>query len=174
MANRSRFPRSAVRGPRRETEWLFIDFISSTTGGVGGTLLASLDAAALAIRPFTVIRTHLELYFSSDQEIASEQQAGALGMAVVSDQASGIGVTAVPTPVIDQGSDLWFVYQVLFNAFQFSSAVGTQKEGTRYTVDSKAMRKVNADQDIVLCMGLSAIGSGFNLMVAGRFLVKLH
>jgi hypothetical protein len=48
---------------------------------------------------------------SSDQFAQSESQIGAIGLAVVTDQAVGIGVTAVPTPITDLSSDSWFLHR---------------------------------------------------------------
>ena len=159
---------------RRKTDWLDIPYTLQSSAGTGGAILSSLNAAALAARPFTVVRTRIELYIISDQQAASEFQAGGFGMAVVSDQASAIGVTAVPTPVTDLSSDLWFVHQVMFNSFVFADATGVTQEGTRYVIDSKAMRKVNSDEDIVIVQEFSAVGSGFTVASAGRMLIKLH
>jgi len=97
-------------GPRRDTLWFFIGSSVVNLTALGGTLLTSLNAAALSLRPFTVIRTHLSVHLRSDQFAASEEQAAGVGMAVVSDEASAIGVSAIPTPVTDAASDLWFVH----------------------------------------------------------------
>jgi len=73
----------------------------------------------------------------------------------------------------DSKSDLWFIHQYLVNDFTFVSSVGFDAAGgNRYTIDSKAMRKVNEDQDVVLVGEFSSTGSGFTLMVAGRLLIK--
>ena len=168
---RNRFRNGRPTTPRL-TEWAGITFSSTVFTATGGTILGSLNAAALALRPFTIIRTHVELFVLSDQSAAIEFQAGAFGMAVVSDQASAIGVTAVPTPVTDSDSDLFFVHQVFFA--DESNLTDRTKGGNHYSIDSKAMRKVNGDQDLIISAELSDIGSGFRLLVGGRFLLKLH
>ena len=56
-----------------------------------------LSAIGLALRPFTLIRVRGIFTIASDQSAATETQVGALGVAVVSEQAASIGVTAVPT-----------------------------------------------------------------------------
>ena len=98
-------------------------------------------------------------------------------MAVVSDQAEAIGVTAVPTPITDMASDLWFVHQLLYNEFTFADATGFEDRGQeQYVIDSKAMRKVEDGEDVVV-VGESASGAGtggFVMAVGGRVLVKLH
>ena len=170
---RSRIP-SVVRSQKRLTDWAFISPFLTTQVGAGGVLIASLNAAALALRPFTIVRSIFELMVVSDQETVSEIQIGGFGVAVVSDQAVGIGVTAIPTPLTDLGSDLWLAHQVLLGNF-----IGTGNSDTesanRYVVDSKAMRKVNGDQDVVIVTEMnSALASGLTIFGAGRMLFKLH
>ena len=157
---------------RRETVWFGFAFTSSTVTGAGGNILTSLNAAALALRPFTIVRTHMAYQVVSDQAAAIEVQAGAIAMAVVSDQAVAIGVTAVPTPVTDAGSDLFFMYRVFHG--DESNLTDRAKSGTRFEVDSKAMRRVDVGEDIVQVLELSTSGQGFTFAGAGRMLVKLH
>jgi len=160
---------------RRQTAWLGFSPALSTLTTAGGTIVYSLNAAALAARPFTVVRTHMELYIISDQAAASEDQIGAFGWCVVSDQALAIGVTAVPTPITDLGSDLFFVHKIAMSSLLKDSTAGfAAVAGTPYTVDSKAMRKVNDDQDIVGVAEVAVAGNGIILFSAGRMLVKLH
>ena len=113
----------------------------------------------------------------SDQLIATEDQEVGYAKAVVSDQASAIGITAVPTPVTDSASDLFHVYEMLFGSFSFLSSVGyDQVGGTRnvWTIDSKAMRKVNDDQDIVTMIETSGTSEGVIVVSFTRTLIKLH
>ncbi len=115
----------------------------------------------------------MEIMLRSDQAAAIETQAAAIGMAVVSDQASAIGVTAVPTPITDGASDLWYLHKYIFA--DESNLTDRTRGATKVSIDSKAMRKVNGDEDIVLVSELSgAIGAGAIITVALRFLLKLH
>ena len=158
---------------RRETSWLFWQTVESTLGGAPTVVLTnSLNAAALAMRPFTIVRTRGVMYIRSDQAAASETYGAALGFAVVSNQASSIGVTAVPTPVADQGSDLFFVYEQLFSHLSVRSDIGQLVEGQFLKWDSKAMRKVNDDQDIVSVLENEIAGTV--VVTSGRMLIKLH
>ena len=163
-------------GERRFATWFSIDATSTNHSAAGGTILNTMTAVELAKRPFTVVRTHLELQIQSDQTAASELQLGAIGLCVVSDQAVGIGVTAVPTPVTDADSDLWFLHQWIMSSFLFASGVGLEEPNTRrYSIDSKAMRKVNDDEQVIIVAELNgAISSGFNIEVAGRLMIKEH
>ena len=107
MARRQFARGAAAISQKRLTSWFQFQPIR-VTGAAGGTIMFSLNAAALALRPFTIVRSRFEVGIISDQTAATEDQLGAIGMAVVSDQAVAVGVTAVPTPITDMGSDLWF------------------------------------------------------------------
>ena len=163
------------RGERRQTLWFDFGLAQFTLTVSGGTIYYSLNAAALALRPFTVIRSRFEMMIRSDQVGASEDQFGAFGFAIVSDQAVAVGVSAVPTPVTDLGSDLWFVHQPMLHSMAFASSSGFDtNRGARYSVDSKAMRKVEDGQDLVGVGEFATGGSGLNISVMGRMLVKTH
>jgi len=163
---------------RRESLWFAgVAFREGEPVG-GATIVASLNAAALALRPFTIVRTRGLLLVTSDQIANIEPQAGAFGMAIVSDQAVSAGITAVPTPTLDSGSDLFFVYERLLNEFTISSAVGIQASAGSHTiVDSKAMRKVEDGQDMIQVTEAEASTShtqGMNIAGFMRVLIKLH
>ncbi len=177
MAFNPRRFRQAVRA-RRETLWLFVATVESTlSGGPTAVLANSLSAAALALRPFTIVRTRGIIHIRSDQAAATETYAGDLGYAVVSDQAAAIGITAVPTPFTDLASDLWFFHQIMDGSFVFVSGVGFTSDGvgsSQRDFESKGMRKVNGDQDVVFTLETSTLSSGAILYAAGRILIKLH
>ena len=158
---------------RRETLWIEISTVEATLGGAPTAVLAnSLNAAALALRPFTVVRTRGIFFARSDQNIAGETYMADLGLCVVSDQAAAIGVTAVPTPATDKGSDLFFVYEQLISRHFFGTSVGVNEQGISKQFDSKAMRKVNDDQDLVLVLENEI--NGVVTATSGRLLIKLH
>ncbi len=162
-------------GARRATSWLDLPPVFSGISGTG-TLLLSLTVPEKAKRPFTIVRTHLRVHIQSDQSLASEIAIAAVGMCVVSDQASAIGITALPTPLTDLASDLWFVHQLIFNNFVFADATGfVESAGEQVEVDSKAMRKVNDDEDVVVVAEIdTALANGASMILAGRVLIKEH
>ena len=161
---------------RRLTAWFSLDANAQLLTGAGSEALSqSLNATALAARPFTVIRFRGIIGISSDQGVAGEDQSAALGVAVVSDQASAIGITAVPSPISDRGSDLFFVYEdMVASMFVASNSGVIPNLMTSRQFDSKAMRKVNEDEDVVITKGTTALSDGVILYTAGRLLVKLH
>ena len=161
-------------GLRRETLWLAGTYASTTIAASTAVIVSSLNAAALALRPFTVVRARGLLMLESDQIAAAERLRCAYGVAVVSDQASAIGVTAVPTPTTDDGSDLWFLYQTIAHSVQVTA--GQLAVGPAYhqvEMDSKAMRKVEDGMDIVTVVEQgAAVGAILTNYI--RLLIKLH
>jgi len=164
------------QGPSRETLWFgTTEAIVTLAAANSAQLVTSLNAAALALRPFTVIRSYIQWSMMSDQLVALEDQQVGYGRAVVSDQASAIGVTAVPTPFTDLSSDLWFMHGILSSRFvDTGTAVEVAPNPVQVTLESKAMRKVEDGQDLITVMENSSISAGTRSLVAGRLLIKLH
>ncbi len=166
---------SVLRGGRmrRESLWFGgVDQSTTTSGASSAVALTSLNAAALSLRPFTIIRTRGIIRIQSDQAAAAEVQGAAWGACVVSDQSLAIGVTALPTPVTDSGSDLWFGYEwIMSNATDLTDlAIG----GVSKEIDSRAMRKVEDGQDVITVMESAVNTNGLTLRSFSWFLVKLH
>ncbi len=159
----------------RETLWIG-DSIGDNVLAAGGTavLLAMLNATALALRPFTVVRSRGLLAIRSDQQAANEAFQCAFGAAIVSAQAEAIGVTAIPTPITDNASDLWYIYETMFGNFQFASGVGFDSAPNNREVDSKAMRKVEDGEQLIFAVESDASSSGLVFTSFVRTLVKLH
>ena len=172
MAHRVR-GRGFVRPLKKTMIWIGLG------GGVQNVTAAKdlmfvLNAAALLLRPFTILRSHLEIWIQSDQTVATEQFVGVLGHIIVKEIASGIGVTAVPGPVAEIDSD-WYIHQPIENTFLLGDATGFQGgAGRRYSVDSKAMRKVGTQEDAVTVLENTTSAVGANIAVRGRQLVQLH
>ena len=163
-----------VRPPARTSIWLGFNLGPIVVPANSAILAGSLDAAALALRPFTIIRTHLVIRWVTDQAAVAEFPHGAFGSMVVTDQATAIGVTAVPDPISDPDAD-WYFYHGLTVEMIFLSSVGFESDaGHTYLIDSKAMRKVGPNQDIVDVVSNQHATHGAVLTVQGRQLIKLH
>ncbi len=155
--------------------WVGKDLTTNNVNTSNVVMIRSANAALLALRPFTVVRSHVFLSLQSDQVIATEDQQVAFGGCVVSDQAVAIGVTAVPTPLTDLGSDLWYMWKMLQNSFALLSAIGVATNFNKtWEIDSKAMRKVEDGQDIIDVFEVASTSDGLSLTSVGRMLLKLH
>jgi len=160
----------------RKTFWLGGTIVSNVLSGAGsGALLTSLNAAALALRPFTIVRTRGVWSVSSDQLIANESQQVAYGSIVVSDEAVAVGITAVPTPVAQDASS-WIHYDMTLQTFDFISAVGAFPDMApwRMVIDSKSMRKVEEGQDLITVVENGGSADGAVVSSYVKTLIKLH
>ena len=173
MAFRNTRPRS---GPKRSTSWLEIAPTGVTLTAGGGTITHSLTTAEKAKLPFTIVRTYLHLRIISDQLAAAESQFLAVSGAVVSQQAEAVGVSAIPTPLNELASDYFFIHGFISSSFGFLTAVGFDgREGASKDFESKAMRKVHEDEDVVFAVEIdTGISGGVVVAIAGRMLIKEH
>ena len=168
----SRFIRGVARGPRRRSLWLASSTVSTTLATPSSVIQTSLNAAAKALRPFTIVRSRGLLLVTSDQITTLEFQDIAYGHIVVQDPAVVAGVVSVPTPATDDASD-WHVYQKVMNEFLFVTSSGVDgASGRMIEFDSKAMRKVDLGQDLIAVV--ENVGAGAIVNAYARVLIKLH
>ena len=173
MAHRvvSRVMRGRV-GPKRSTQWI---------GSAADTAPTAIPANGVRMdqtfpfgEPATIVRTRGTLWVGTDQEAADETVFGAMGMAVVTNAAAAIGITALPLPSTDNFDDAWFVWLPWMSSFRFSSASGAQDQTfARFDFDSKAMRKVHDGSTAVVVFENDA-ADGLLFVILFRMLVKLH
>ena len=174
MANRIVRSRIPSGRSKRNTTWAVC---SSPTG------FSTCDAATKCIAvlvpsttlldliPFTIVRTRGIVTIQSDQSVATETQTGAFGMGIMNDVAGSLGVTALPGPAANCGWPGWFVHQ-FFNQSFLQTANGVLLNGVSYEIDSKAMRKVEAEQDIAFMVENFGASHGLQFAVSFRMLLK--
>ncbi len=160
-------------GRRRDTVWVAEKWTENNLASGAAILLDVFSVATLALRPFTIVRTRGMLLVNSDQTVATERQLGAFGMAIVSDQAVAIGITAIPTPITDRDSDLWFLYEPFARMQNVADATGVSAYSPQ-VFDSKAMRKVEDGQEMVGVAELDTLSDGATFQQTFRMLLKLH
>ena len=170
---RARVVRARRFGKVGETTWIGAGIAATAVAGSVKTQISVLSAGALALRPFTVMRTRLTILFESDQIAVSERSAGGFGAIVVNDVASALGITAIPGPISDDNSP-WFVYQGMLSSLLFGDATGfIAVGGIQYEIDSKAMRKVGSNEDINFIFE-NRTTKGAIVSIEGRMLLKFH
>ena len=99
---------------------------------------------------------------------------GAFGLGIVQEQATSIGITAVPHPIADSSSGLWFTWVPFVGLFLFSSAVGVHPQrATNYVIDSKVMRKFGANERLAIVIENEEGSSGLQFWYTLRILSKL-
>ena len=173
---RSVTTRGFRRAQRRESRWLEIPAVSTSLAAASTAVISHVfTTEELALRPFTIVRTRGVWHGRSDQAGANENWHIGLSAAIISEQAIAVGVTAVPTPFTDQGSDLFFLYELMVSRVQVITAAGFESAtGIMLPFDTKAMRKVEDGQDIALCQETSSLSAGVVVTLTGRMLIKLH
>ena len=167
---------SFTRPAPRTKMWIGAGVGVTNIAGSTKALVSLLSAGAKTLRPFTILRTRMLIHAFSDQLGASEEPICSYGSIVVTDTAAAIGVTAVPNPSGISGDPEadWYLWQAMSVVFDFASAVGFDANaGAQYVIDSKAMRKVGPDDDVV-DMATTETGHGVTLHTNGRMLIQLH
>jgi len=155
----SRTVRAGV--PRRQSDW----GIGTQTGVDGsaqeltasGSLLAT-GGVSTTLPGLTLVRTRGEcLLFLSNATAANDGFDCAFGIGVVTDEAFAAGIVSIPTPITDEGSDIWLYHRYfsLSASSPLSGAAAVDRTALspatavfRFTVDSKAMRKLTVQDTI--------------------------
>ncbi len=138
MARRSFQRQRSVARPNRA--WSGTTEAAFTTVPAASKVLLSTFTPAAAAIDLTILRVVGGVSVASDQAAANEEQIGAVGLIIVTDQAATAGIASIPGPFTDIGDD-WFMYQTFAQrgavpATSYSGAVW-------YPIDSKAKRILN-------------------------------
>ena len=159
------FHRPRGRGQRRLTDWASTAPQTVFTALAAATAILDSTFTTAVAQPETLIRCVGNLTVETDQKAADETPFGAFGVCVVSDQAAAIGVTAIPTPYTDAGSDLWLLHQFWTASIKAGSNVAFASLSQSYELSSKAMRKVSDDETVCLVIenGAAAFGAIYRL-----------
>ena len=166
--------RSHVVRSKRQVTWIgTADQGYVAVASTAKVLLSSFDPFAVGIIKPTIVRTRGMYSIKPDVFTANLDIVGAWGVAIVSDDAFAVGITAIPGPFSDSNWDGWMAHE--FFAVHLED-LGTAVEtvfpaDVRFNVDSKGMRKVS-DNETVVHVAESEIG---NFLIAEpiRTLYKL-
>jgi len=142
--------------------------LAVTAIGANASVLMETNATLINT---TIIRTRgllttLPQVFSADLNII-----GAFGIGIVSDQAAAAGAASIPGPWTDKDWDGWFVWLPFSWRFEVTDDVGRLIASVSTEIDSKAMRKVGANETVVVMA--ESQGAALNVSNPFRMLVKL-
>ena len=165
---RRRFP-ARVSGHARLNQWIGPpeqDFVGVSSGG--STLVSSLTVAEAT----TIVRTRGMVSVQPGSFAADLNVVGAFGIGIVSDEAFGIGITAIPTPYSDGDWPGWLMWESFAFHLDAQSAIGFEMPASlQIMVDSKGMRKVGNSESLVF-IAESQTGA-FDIADCTRQLFKL-
>ena len=100
----------------------------------------------------------------SDQQAATEDQLGAVGMHIANDNAVVVGASALLGPITDQSDDAWFLWHPIVQRFRVVSSSGFDgSDGHLYLIDSRAQRKLQEGQSAVLLIENSSALFGMSV-----------
>ena len=172
--SQSRFRSQRTGAARRRVSWVIGPTGLLQMTATSNNLFAT--ATQLVADDLTWIRTRGELLLQMvTASAALDGFRWAFGMAVVTENAAGIGVTAVPNPIDDVSWDGWFVYET-GDLRAITTTVASDSPGweVRVPIDSKAMRKTHATDVVVACFGVVETGTAsMQAALSLRGLVKL-
>jgi len=160
---------------KRLTDWGFgvdmLDQSISATGKILGTTSLTIGQTSTIVR----IRGLLHVMITAASGI-DEGYLGAAGIALVNTDAFGVGITAIPGPLTDAHWDNW-MWHSFFDVRSITATIGdgvnSQSVSQRLIIDSKAMRKWDPAETLVLMV--EGVESGTSILrVNGdsRILVK--
>ena len=105
---------------------------------------------------------------------AVEEQFGAFGMIIVSEDAFAVGASALPGPVTDGFQD-WFLWMPICQTSNVASAIGYETNvGTRDVIDSKAQRVWTVGNRVAIIAENAHATHAFEVSIAMRLLIKLR
>ena len=156
-------------GPRQEVP---LSFSATSISIFSVNKIATSDGSTL-VR----MRGQLSAWLTSAGSAGDGFNQCAVGFCMVTENAAGVGATAVPDPIVDSGWDGWMYYRFLGPLISISTTV-TPVDGLsfqQFEIDSKAMRKWK-DTDVF--MGIFSVGTEQGVAVGEfqantRLLVKL-
>ena len=115
--------------------------IASSTSTILGSGVVPLVEGLTAVR----LRGSLQAYLKTS-DAANGGFHCALGIALATDEAFAVGITALPEPVTDPGFDGWLFHR-FFDLHSFGATIAESMNAAglasiQFEVDSKAMRKI--------------------------------
>jgi len=154
----SRFPRISA-GNRRKVGWDGGPSSTTTALTAAGASLWSIGSL-VGSDGGTLVRTRgqFSAFLSVVGAIQDGFVNGAVGIGVVSENAFGVGITAVPHPLTDDSWDGWLFHRYMG---QMRGSATTElfrfpMEAFRWEIDSKAMRKLK-ETDVIV--GVTELGT---------------
>jgi len=95
---------------------------------------------------------------------------GAVGSFVANDTAIAAGVASLLDPVTDVASDAWFWYQSFHGGGNADPGSAGADSSQVYTIDSKAMRRVDRGYQVAVVVANAAAATAFSVAYSARLL----
>ena len=144
---------------------------SATAVWSGGVVLAA-ESEVTIVRVRGIFRCYLNVAAA-----VGDGFEGAIGLALVTDEAAAVGATAIPGPLSNEEWDGWMFHHYFdVRTHTTTIADGVNSVGSMFdiNIDSKAMRKWNSEQTMVGMIQVVESGTASIVVHARtRMLLKL-
>jgi len=166
--HRRNFSSRGGHSARRKSDWVK----SADQGFVAVAAGASvMNQSFIPADGETVVRTRGIIAVKVNSTVADANVVGAIGFAVVSEQAAAAGAASIPGPYSNADWDGWFVHEFWSHRFEFIDGTGFGLITQIIDLDSKAMRKLSAGDRVVVMTESQAVAA--DVSVQFRMLLKL-
>ncbi len=157
-------------GPKRRSLW--VGYADQGFIAVGAGLKVAISNFTLAtLDSLTVIRNRGFLSVRATVTGVDADVVGAFGIGIVTQQAFAAGVASMPGPWTDSDWDGWMLLQPFAFRYDLTTDVGRFISTIQIMLDSKSMRKMEANETLVMMAESQAIA--FDISAPVRTLVKL-
>ena len=174
MARTRGRPRSFQNRSRPNRSWAGVSSTAFTTVAANSAVLVGSFVLNNTGIDETILRTVGTLAIRSDQLSATENQIGAMGIALVTDAAHAAGVASLPDPITEIADDGWLLYVPFVNNFTFITAAGFDNNIMRLDFDSKAKRVVSEGQRAAIVIANGDAANGFQFALVMRLLSQVR
>jgi len=163
---------------RRRTAWEIGPRTTAVQSLVAAGASVAVTGAQALTDGLTIVRIRGELVLN----LSAATSAGdgfvdaAAGLCIINENASGIGITAIPTPLTDLAWDGWMWHQAFGEiTSQETTPLNRDFYSLRIPVDTKAMRKFDESDVLVMVveLGTEVGGAQIDFTCLTRLLVKL-
>ena len=157
-----------ARGRGRRTDYTWSGFTAGIITTTGQTSFASTGVLAFT---GTLMRTRGNLVTGIDGSVSDDKVIVGMGIIKATEEQLAVGVTALPSPVLDLDAEwLWHSFGCLQAQGTDQGAPGTTQ---RFEIDSKAMRRMKANEGLALVVFNEAIAgsAAIDTTVGLRFLL---
>ena len=154
--------RGRSSGRRADYEWAGTEI--ALTGLATTTVFQAVATVGVAS---TIMRIRGRLHMAITAILGVGRTTAVLGLIIASDDAVGVGATALPDPLLD--ADAEWIWLGSMEVVGFSATLAEQGGAglDHLEVDTKAMRKVKANEQIVLVVNPGQPTAGVTAAIDG-------
>jgi len=161
------------RAPRRSTIWGPMNFGRVNAIAADGAVTFGFGFIPTTTGQ-TIVRMRGELLVAGTMSSGDSAEL-AVGIGITSFEAFAVGITALPSPIVDANWPNW-IYHRWCSVISIAQSIELRTQNFRFEIDNKAMRKLQPGQIVFAIVEMDneqGTGVTVDLMCNVRTLVKL-